>query len=441
MQVNDIKESNVVYDIDTEQISGIASRCSSIGSSISSATIKVPALVSKYASGVVSAANNTSAIASALSVLKGILIGAIASSGASDVSYDDDDTKSNYRNNYETSTNVQGMTGINAKNGQEIFEAMGYKVEDGKVSIGDYTYDIKTKKLTKDGTSSSIVVEYYLPNSLLSTDSEGKITVDKNKLSQTNTITMLGDNNSEKMSSRRNFGEYSPNSILVVPAKKKNGKSYTNAINNQKAEIIDSTEFSKSFSNQKDGCKNYIMGVSNGGGSALKIGASNTYDGVVVINYKPMINGSKTNESSSTVEERLDAEDLKSYEESGKPILFISAAKDGSGSVDNIKLMESGMDYIKENYPNVNAKWITNNEDILNKHYSYVLDQTTDIENKNTYWGSFIPTNCKGDGVDNKGQYAGKYARHGAFDGIALNLLNHGYLDGNEYNDDNIIAW
>ena len=417
---------NVVYDVDTEFISSVSSKCSSVSSSINSATIEVPALVAKYASGVLTTIQGKSEISSAVGSLQSTLLGMLASAGASDVSYGSDGSNG-MGNNF---INREGMKVADLKFFEDLSKTnSNVKVSNGVVTIGNYTYNIKNKKLSwGDSQNSSIKVEFYIPKSNIN-------------YSESNTVTMLAPSGSASMATNNYFKNYSSNSVLVVPYKYNKTYSYTNLKQNATGkegqnmtdQVINSTEFIKACTNQKSECKNYIVGLSNGGGSALKIGASNTYDGTVVVNYKPLIDGYSP-DTIGDKGDRLNVSDLDSYNTSDKPILFVSSAKDGSKGVNNIELVEDGIEKILKDYPGMNVKWATNNQDILSKNKSYVIP-------KEELWND-VATN-KGDGVsDNKDKlYAKQYTGHGAFSGLTRDFINGGRFDGNNYNKGISFEW
>lgn len=415
----------VVYDIDTDLISEIVNKCASVDSGISEASISVPGLVAKYASGVLAAAEGVKSIVSSLNGFKGILLGAIASAGESDIDCNVSETTWDDIQKLDVLSNRKGKKLADEKFFQELAEAnKDCKVENGIVTIGKYQYNIKSKKLSwGDDKASSVRVEFYIPESI--TDIENKEERLK-VLSKTNTVTMLAPSSAASMSSGYYFDEYSTNSIIIVPVKEDKKLSYTHAKQYMVDKVVDSTEFAKGFTKQDSGCKNYIMGCSNGGSSAFKIGASDTYDGVIVVNSVPLIEGVKT----PTKEETMTDEELKSYANSGKPVLFISSAKDGDG--DSVPNVDKGIKKMMSEYPGINVKWTTNNVDI-DKSNSYVFNDE--------FWDSFVTNH--GLGVSDKTDklYAGQYTGHGSFYGLARDFINAGLLDGNEYNNGKTFEW
>ena len=136
---NNNEPTGAVYEINTEFISGIASKCSSISSSISGATINIPPLVAKHAGGILAAISDKSEISNSLSGLKSLLLRSIANAGDRDIDYNDD-ISWDVLAKIDVLSNKNGMK----KASVEDFIKMGYEVINNKVTIGEYTYDIKS---------------------------------------------------------------------------------------------------------------------------------------------------------------------------------------------------------------------------------------------------------------------------------------------------------
>lgn len=407
-----------VYDIDTDIIGEIVNQCSLAANGISDASISVPGLMAKYASGVVSAAvTGVNSMVSSLNGFKGVLLGVIAIAGEGDIAYN-----SNGKSWNDNKEDVLSNKGPLVLAGDDFFESMGYKKDaSGNVKIGDYEYNPSTKMLYYGDTS--VQVEFYIPTSVIETGSDGKITsVNKESLTKKNTVTMLAPHNSGGMSSRDYFGEYKANSVIITPIKDGDdyGKSYIDLKMEDK--VVETTKFAKAFTEQKDGCKNYIAGVSSGGYSAFNIGASNVYDGTVSINSSIQL---------PKQEHGISEEGLQSYAESGKPVLCIESASDTN---DNPKKVQDALKKIDENYPEVNARWTTNRSTKVNTNSDRFLGYDT--------WCGIATNYGKGTSTEKGvGTIAGEYYGHGAYDGMAYDVVNLGILDGNEYNNGLTFDW
>lgn len=418
-------DSNIIYDIDTDFIDSVTSRCSAIASGVEDATISVPGLVVKYASGVLASAEGIKDASSYLGQFKSILLEAVAGAKECDTEYNFDEIGWDEIKNYikeDELEDVLANKGPLILAGEDFFECIGYSIgASGNVEIGNYKYNPSTKMLYYGDTS--VQVEFYIPTSVMKTDSDGKLlSVDKESLSKKNTVTMLAPHNSGGMSSRDYFGEYKANSVIITPIKDGNdyGKSYIDLKMEDK--VVETTKFAKAFTEQKDGCKNYIAGVSSGGYSAFNIGASNVYDGTVSINSSIQL---------PKQEHGISEEGLQSYAESGKPVLCIESAADTN---DNPKKVQDALKKIDENYPEVNARWTTNRSTKVNTNSDRFLGYDT--------WCGIATNYGKGTSTEKGvGTIAGEYYGHGAYDGIAYDVVNLGILDGNKYNNGKTFDW
>ena len=424
-----------IVDVDTDIVIETSGKYEDVESGVKSAEINIPSVVAPYSAPIEAAVSiGMSGINSALAGVKQLLIEVVNKLFQIDNDssvLDSENSSFGDIKKIDVLSNRKGKKLADEKFFIELAEVnKNCKVENGIVTIGEYQYDIKKKKLYYN--DSSVKVDIYIPETIM--DIENKEERLK-ALSETNTVTLLAPSGLSSVSAGKPtttyFNDYATNSIIITPykdemlMKKDKYASYVDPNYNMTNQVIETTKFTEAFTNQKSGSKNYIMGCSNGGYSAFKIGVSDTYDGVIVVNSVPIINGVQTPKGAEVTDENL-----KSYAESGKPILFISSAKDGEGK--SIPDVAKGMEIMNSGrYDGINVKWATNNVDI-DRNSPYVVSEE--------FWR--FATN-KGSGVSDTTDklYAKQYTQHGSFYGMTRDFISKGLLDGNEYNNGVPFDW
>ncbi len=302
-------DSAGIIDVDTDVIEKVSASLTDVEETVSSNEIQVPASVAEYASGVESAAESgKQEINSGLNEIKGEVVEKIQSVIETDNSIKFDGFKNPSFKDIWEATHKLNLNKLVPADASFFAQNPDCKINGNLVTYSKdgntYTYDLKTKKFTCNG---SVInkLGIYVPSGV----------TDYSKL---NTFTYFVQDNFDKTT------QYPSNAIVIRVLKTtvQSGGKF-----NKHTEVVGATRFINGVARtDRNNCQNIIGGDSVYGAHSLKLAASNgnLYDTIYCVNNGALVTGE--NAKKGEKEQFASLADLKKL--NGKNIYFISATGD-----------------------------------------------------------------------------------------------------------------
>ena len=151
-----------IIEDETELVSDVSQRYSGISGDISGNTLSIGnAIVARYAAALIAKINSANqSILSSLNGVKGTIFDALQEIPGVDESIKDVDLENfSFADIWQTAKRIEGRSVKQAD--KAFFEQCGYTVEGNIVTIGEYTYNIRSGVLKANGVN--VKARFYIP--------------------------------------------------------------------------------------------------------------------------------------------------------------------------------------------------------------------------------------------------------------------------------------
>lgn len=344
-----------IIDIDTDVVTDISGKYGPISDEISGNKLEVSnSVIASYASSLVSAiASENQEIVSDINDIKPIIIDTL-----SEIPGIDNEIKNVDLSNYSFDDIGNLSKKIDGKRvhvaDKAFFEQCGCTVNGNIVTVGEYTYDLKSHILSANGVK--VKTLFYIPEGITN-------------YSHVNTLTTFSDISSDTKSS----------AILVSLGQVDGLKTSQVSMATKFINKVAGTDLTK--------CQNTITGGSRFGARSLKIAAEtgDLYQSIICVNNAVIVKG--VNGRGSGKEAFDSVSDLAKL--NGKNIYMVSSKEDpnlimyngktefdkiGNGFSDDSDIRQcyvyTGLELLAKYCPNANVYMITNSNNIYLKEFS-----------------------------------------------------------------------